>query len=417
MTNIEKVIKDTLFLTKTLDFFDGFKAPGIDYNIIACQSSSDVAERYPNILVGEIIYGKRIYATSKVLLQVLNDYDKIKEYSYKYLWTYQAYSWTNDFRYSGKSVFAIDYFLFLKLQNKLIQKKLLLEQASQSRDCFLKENLATSLQVFKTQISPKNNHSYESLSNILGTSFVIADSNSNGGEGIYLIKNIEEYKQAMSLISSPIIRAERYLTDGIPMNQIGFITSNGLVVKYKPSIQIIQDIHGEKRMEYGGCEFQSDDYLKNSQLTHTNISRLTHNIGLLLYKLGYRGTFGCDYLVVGDNIYFIEINPRYQASTLIPNMHLCANPILAPHILHILGFVKSAELDIIKNRRYNTPECYIDFLQPQIPTGYLNIHKNKPYEYRKPSSGVVVEEGVSKGYLLFNSPIINSPVYPAKLKV
>jgi phosphoribosylaminoimidazole carboxylase (NCAIR synthetase) len=47
------------------------------------------------------------------------------------------------------------------------------------------------------------------------------------------------------------------------------------------------------------------------------LHQYTVSVGKMLGKLGYRGIFGCDYIIANDgSIYFIEINARKQGTTL-----------------------------------------------------------------------------------------------------
>lgn len=47
------------------------------------------------------------------------------------------------------------------------------------------------------------------------------------------------------------------------------------------------------------------------------LRRHTRRVGRKLGELGFRGVFGCDYIVDhGENIYFIEVNPRKQGTTM-----------------------------------------------------------------------------------------------------
>src|SRR6218665_1939893 len=120
MNVVSHILKNTLFLAKQLDDFEGFMTPGEDYEIIACRASENFVEKYKDVVVFELISGERTYSTQSVFRKILRN---LPEYAksgyYDYIWTYQAYPWTRDFEYSEIKVFCIDYLLFAKLQNKL----------------------------------------------------------------------------------------------------------------------------------------------------------------------------------------------------------------------------------------------------------------------------------------------------------
>jgi len=46
------------------------------------------------------------------------------------------------------------------------------------------------------------------------------------------------------------------------------------------------------------------------------LKEYTVKVGQHIGKMGYRGIYGCDYIVVNDNIYFMEINSRKQGTTM-----------------------------------------------------------------------------------------------------
>jgi hypothetical protein len=416
---LKKILNNTLFLAKFLDDFDGFYIPGKDYQIIACCSSANLIAKYPNIIVYEVIKGMRTYSTSSVILNIFMDYLKYtNNKDYSNYWTYQAYPWTNDLKYAGKNVFAIDYFLFLRLQNKLTQRKILLEQCSSiySLNCSLSRNLTNSAKKLQTIVFPKGIIDYDKLKNKYKGSFVICSSYSDGGEGVYKISTQSEYINAISQIKTPVIRVEKYIQNSIPVNQIAFVTSNGNVIKYSPSIQIIKNIHQNNKMEYSGCDFSCRQYFENAEKTIENITSLTHWIGKILYNIGYRGTFGCDYLIEGGNTHFIELNPRYQASTRIPTLTMHNNPILSPHILHILGFIPIPKNFVSFLETHDHEYKYIDIIsQKKGVRGFINIYNGDVPGLRKPLQGVALESGLSIGYALFENNIISSPFFPTQL--
>ena len=71
-----------------------------------------------------------------------------------------------------------------------------------------------------------------------------------------------------------------------------------------------QRIHGTK---FKGSTFPS----KMSEKIQEETIRQTRVVGKKMAKLGYRGIFGCDYIVTEkDEVFFIETNPRKQGTTM-----------------------------------------------------------------------------------------------------
>ena len=78
------------------------------------------------------------------------------------------------------------------------------------------------------------------------------------------------------------------------------------------------------------------------------VLRLTKSVGTTLCKLGYRGAFGCDYLVDDDtsSVFLGEANLRYTGDVALfcsgeDSSSTCTN-VLHPHSLHILAFLGNA---------------------------------------------------------------------------
>ena len=71
-----------------------------------------------------------------------------------------------------------------------------------------------------------------------------------------------------------------------------------------------QRIHGTK---FKGSTYPS----KMPQTIQEEIIRQTRVVGKKMAELGYRGIFGCDFIVSADGrVYFIETNPRKQGTTM-----------------------------------------------------------------------------------------------------
>jgi predicted ATP-grasp superfamily ATP-dependent carboligase len=67
-----------------------------------------------------------------------------------------------------------------------------------------------------------------------------------------------------------------------------------------------------------GTRFKGSTFpSKNSNEIQEELIRQTRVVGKKMAKLGYRGIFGCDYIVTKNNeVFFIETNPRKQGTTM-----------------------------------------------------------------------------------------------------
>ena len=50
---------------------------------------------------------------------------------------------------------------------------------------------------------------------------------------------------------------------------------------------------------------------------HSKINNYSEIILTRLKSLGYRGIIGIDFIIKGNDVYFLELNPRYQASSFL----------------------------------------------------------------------------------------------------
>lgn len=61
-------------------------------------------------------------------------------------------------------------------------------------------------------------------------------------------------------------------------------------------------------------------------------------LGRHLQKIGYRGVVGFDFLITRDNIMFVEVNARFQASTHLLNTALKKQGLPTIQEMHIMAF-------------------------------------------------------------------------------
>jgi len=94
-------------------------------------------------------------------------------------------------------------------------------------------------------------------------------------------------------------------------------------------------VAGVADQKINGTKFVGSSYpSKLSTIDKKEVIRQTRVVGKKMAKLGYRGIFGCDFIVTNEGaVYFIETNPRKQGTT----MEFCCTlrnilPIDAPNL-------------------------------------------------------------------------------------
>lgn len=147
--------------------------------------------------------------------------------------------------------------------------------------------------------------------------YIIQENYSSGGMGTFVltkenekdvIKNLDDYKCYMI---SP------YYEDSYSVN-VHIIITNNYVSILPASIQIIENV--DNRLLYKGADFIT--YRKISASVQQKVSQYAKSIGMSLSNMGYVGICGLDLLIHNQDIYFMEINPRFQASSILINRAL-----------------------------------------------------------------------------------------------
>lgn len=220
-----------------------------------------------------------------------------------------------------KFMFYTPYYAYY-LGNEILQHTVCLNE--QSTLSLLRDKLKTRLwlantiPVLKTIVLPGSECS---LSNFKRTfpgkeSFILQGCTGSGGNDTYIIT-----KKSWDAISNRLDKHEIYLLapnlkHSYSVN-IHVIIGNNITFT-SPSIQIIEN--EDNRMVYHGADFIE---YKNVPMDIKNkILELSEQIAKKVQYLGYKGVLGIDFLIEENEVYFLEINPRFQASTPLINLEL-----------------------------------------------------------------------------------------------
>lgn len=135
---------------------------------------------------------------------------------------------------------------------------------------------------------------------------------SSGGNGTFkmsrsrCVQYFAENKENEHYILSPFLR------NAVSLNVHAVVFDNSCIV-LPPSFQLIQH-NGEAFLYIGGDFFVN---LSNQQFEL--IQSRTLLLAEALREAGYRGVCGVDYLLTENELYFLELNPRFQASSFLAN--------------------------------------------------------------------------------------------------
>lgn len=192
---------------------------------------------------------------------------------------------------------------------------------------------------------------YEYLCTFFETSkeFVLQGTFSCGGSGTWLIRNSNDVKDILKKLSqNEIYTVAPYYQQNVSVN-IHIVIYKDEILLFPASVQII-------RLERHRLCYEGSDYIAIRTLPEKLLRKITYyanEIGNKLRLNGYRGICGIDFLVTTNEVFFMEINARFQSSSFLLNEVL--------HELHAPS-LQQLNIDAFKNGRssFQIPELSIN---------------------------------------------------------
>ncbi|MFJ9854840.1 hypothetical protein [Streptomyces sp. NPDC101150] len=131
------------------------------------------------------------------------------------------------------------------------------------------------------------------------TPYVVQRPRGTGGHGTYLVCHAEDLSRIPP--GGPWL-VSRYM-DGVAINHHGLVGVDGTVCVLPASVQLT-DLAGMGTTfgTYGGCDFGATRLLPTAAAARARED--VERVGKAIAQLGYRGTFGVDLLVSGDEVRF-----------------------------------------------------------------------------------------------------------------
>lgn len=170
----------------------------------------------------------------------------------------------------------------------------------------------------------------ETLNAIFDSSDDVVIQNSTGSGGMTTIVTSIKNLAFKDTKRDNYYLVSEYLSNTIPIN-VHILISNTIIIVFPPSIQIIKN----KSLYYGA------DYRIQNTLDLKSMEKIfcySKKIGEKLQFLGIRGVLGIDYILENEELYFIEINFRFQGSTMLLNKYLLENNMKTLQEYHIQSF-------------------------------------------------------------------------------
>ena len=198
--------------------------------------------------------------------------------------------------------------------------------------------------------------------------FVMQGRIGAGGNNTYYIDSLEKFNKYSDYLDNKYFLS-KYL-DNIPVN-ITLVIGKYETIKLPISVQLIKQIND--RFKYVGADFIYARELDDKAIS--KINDYANIIALELKQLGYQGIVGIDYIIDNnDNVYFMELNPRFQASSFIINKYLekyCSTNLAELHYLAI------------------TNKCMGNNYLDKIDKSFVNCYSNKDYNEYKYAKKVI----------------------------
>ena len=225
--------------------------------------------------------------------------------------------------------------------------------------------------------------------------YIIQNNFGGGGLGTFLLtkENFEWIKPYIQPLKQYILSP--YLENSISTNVHVFISDKQTVLS-PGSIQIIE-LHNNQ-LCYRGADFFTfrtiDDACKRE------IKKLSLKIANILRAKQYRGVAGIDFIISADKkVYCTEINPRFQASSILLNFFLSSKKTKP---LSTVNSVYELNEQAFNNIMQSTM-CFEDEINYSC---YYYYNDGLPISYFKSKSELLKEEGVliDLDGLTFNNP-------------
>lgn len=158
--------------------------------------------------------------------------------------------------------------------------------------------------------------------------FVIQTEEGSGGFSTIVLN--ESNKDDVKLDSNQTYMVTKYCKNNIPVNIHILISTNDIIL-FPPSIQNIELSYN--RLMYKGSDFITYNEIVNNRMD-SKLKEYAFTVGKLMQEKGYRGILGIDSIIYDNEVYFMEINPRFQNSSTILNKALQENNLPSLQELH-----------------------------------------------------------------------------------
>ena len=199
-------------------------------------------------------------------------------------------------------------------------------------------------------------------SDIIDGPFVVQPPVGSSGENTYIINNESDFDEVKEILgSAQRVKMSKYMpTPSLNGHCVVLRTREGLnAISVCPSVQIVGTRGCTNRAEiYCGNDFSAASKVYKSVIEET--CTIMEKIGFFMGSKGFLGIFGMDFLLNGYEVLALEINPRFQGSTMplsLLQVDRGEVPLTALHVMQFMGLIEefSQEYLVQLKRLYRNP--------------------------------------------------------------
>lgn len=221
--------------------------------------------------------------------------------------------------------------------------------------------------------------------------FIVQAPVASGGYGTFLLGAGNEYAVRDEIIPGCEYLVSEYIQESVAVNGHMIIFDKEILLT-PCSVQIMKQ--SDNRLFYRGADFIT--YKAIQEYGRKEFERKMYLVGQKLQELGYRGICGVDGMVTKDNVYILEVNNRFQASTPLINLSLSKIGLPSLHVINRWAFEGKSVAPYLKEIIPNLDVFYSNYI---FTSGDVDFHFRYFYdrvmENRKTG---LVEEVVLDGY-------------------
>lgn len=217
--------------------------------------------------------------------------------------------------------------------------------------------------------------------------YVLQKVYSSSGYGTYCLPmdRCSQYVNSQPKTESYILSP--FLKNACPLNVHVVIFKDGCLI-LPPSYQLIR--RQDEHFSYIGGDFHTDF----SSEIYSLILRRTISFTEKLRAIGYRGVCGIDYMLTKHELYFLEVNTRFQASSFLMNKLLAKEKKASLQQLSLQAF-RGENQPFESFMQFHEAEGFFTVTGDCLPQWYQSMTSQKP-----PVISSVIRDGVESDMAL-----------------